>query len=81
MANHNRPEYPHLLLALQNALRDNKRAEDLYVALVAAFGEGITKQDVFNKVVRAQLSLIKLVILCAVSGVVGGFIAHCFGGQ
>lgn len=79
MAGHG-PEYPHLLLALRTALGDEQKAEDLYVALVEAFGAGITKQDVLNKVVGVQMSLIRVVILCGISAVIGGFISRCFGG-
>ena len=80
MANHKRPEHPHLLLALQNALRDEKTADDLYVALVAAFGDSITKQDVVNKILGAQMSLARVAALCVISGLIGGFISRCVGG-
>lgn len=79
MSNRQRPEHPHLLLALRNALGDHRKAEDLYVALTEAFGGGITRQDVLNKVLGVQLSLVKIVMLCAISGVVGGLVARCVG--
>ena len=79
MADHKRPEHAHLLLALQNALRDEKTADDLYVALVAAFGDRITKQDAVNKLLGAQLSLVRVAALCVISGLIGGFISRCVG--
>ena len=45
-----------------------------------AFGAAITKQDVFNKVVGVQMSLVRVVILCAITGVIGGLISRCISG-